>query len=167
MSTTAEDVGKCLLKYYKALGKEKEYFEEDSRGIFEAYCDENSVDTELLGEELNGSTNIDDVMVIDFHEDKFPFPPDQEPNDDDARKQYIFKILQQCYNNPDRSWDHITNGLPSFDKKLFESVQMKDIEECKKLLQNQCPTIYNQGMHFFLHLSCFISILSNNGYTSK
>ena len=139
---TIEQVNEAVGQYYKALGKEQQYNQHDT-GLFEHYCDENGIDEETLKDDLNG--NPGDSMLVDFDND-FPIPPNEQPENDEKRQLYIFNVLKQCYKDPDKSWDHLTTGLPAFNKQLFQDVETKDIEKSKEIYKIQCPSIYHQNL---------------------
>ena len=160
MSTVAiiEQVDNALREYYKALGKEQQY-NEDGTGRFEHYCDENGIDEEALKDDLEGDPG--DSMLIDIDDD-FPIPTNEQIDNDEQKQQYIFKILKQCYEDPNKSWANLTTGLPEFTVQLFESIQMKDIETTKKTYLKQCPKIYYQALA--INVDLLQSYVHSNAY---
>ena len=143
-----EELNKTLGQYYRALGKLQQY-NQDGTGILQHYCDENGIDEEGLKDDLEG--DLGDSMLIDI-DDNFPIPTNEQIDNDEQKQLYIFNLLKQCYADPDKSWDHLTSGLPAFNKKLFEGIQTKDIEATKKTYLNQCASIYWQGLNIDISL---------------
>ena len=141
--TSIAQIDKALREYYKALGKEEQYIQDDGRGLMEYFCDENGVDEEGLKDEMN--VDPADCMLLDFDND---FPTKEQIDNDEQRQEYVFKILKQCYDNPDKSWDDLTvsDGLPAFNDKLFEGIDDEYISKIMTIYEKQCPAIFNAGM---------------------
>ena len=147
--TTVVEVDACLRRYYKQLQYETEYNVGGTTGIFAKFCEENGIDDDSLREEIHDQ-ETEEAILLDFDDD-FPFLPNLQFDDDLAKKKYIEDILKQCYDDPNRSWKGLS-PLPEFKQKLFESIQLKDIEEIKKVYLNQCPSIYYQSLTVDINL---------------
>ena len=76
---------------------------------FSNWCNENGMDLDSLAEELKDDGDAANSMLVDFGENEFPLK--DETLTEDARKEAIFRILQDCYNNPSKAWD-VANSLP-------------------------------------------------------
>ena len=62
------------------------------------YCEENGID-EDLNEEFE--VEAQESMLVDFDEDNFPFPDDEELDDEEAKKEWIFDLLHKIREDPD------------------------------------------------------------------
>ena len=91
-----------LSKYYKSLGKQYEV-NDDGKGIFEVFCDDNGLD-ETIEDELK--EDVEQCMLVDFDED-FPL---KKPMNDDAKKKFILQTINDCARDPDIEFN---KDLPS------------------------------------------------------
>ena len=97
-TTTIQDIDKALQRYYKALGHEYD-------SIFKDFCDDNEID---LDEEFK--TGAQESLLVDFDED-FPFPPNQTPKQEEARKEWIFDLLRKIRKDPNIEFNYSTTKL--------------------------------------------------------
>eukprot|EP01083_Nonionella_stella_P184064 666980_1 len=81
-----EKVCTAIGRYYASCGKEYD-------ALFSEFCEENGME-ELEDEIAEG---WEESLLSDF-DDCFPF--DAEPNDDETKKQFVFRLIEKCYNNP-------------------------------------------------------------------
>ena len=98
----------ALRRYYIALGKGDEYKAEDdsTMGQFEYYCQDNGLD---LNDEFDAGAQ--EAMIVDF-DDNFPFPKGQEPAQDEAKKEWIFKLLNKIRAHPNMKFHYVNKELP-------------------------------------------------------
>ena len=93
---TIDGTNDALYEYYKSMGQGDRYYEEEERGIFKAYCEDNGMNEDQLEEEFEGGYQDAGIVAID---DEFPGADSM----DDAKK-YIFDIIKRCWNYPEIPW---------------------------------------------------------------
>merc|ERR1712228_720979 len=118
--------------------------------------EDHGFDHDGIEDELNEAAS--DCALIDF-DDEFPFDVDLANASHDRKNEFIFKLIQSCWQNPNIVFDL---KMSKFNAGLF-SIAMADIANAKELYSRQCPVIFNSGMHgdeaFFRTLA-----IGNNPY---
>ena len=68
-------------------------------------------DDEAVNDELE-QENLDENQLLEFWEDidDFPFDPMYPPQDDNAKKQFIFDLIKKLAKNPDL---HFGSNIPT------------------------------------------------------
>ena len=85
---TIQTVDAALARYYKWLNKEYDH-------LFQTYCDDNSIDEDMIATELN--TEPLESLLVDFDED-FPF---QHPlENEEEGKVFIHNLIKKIWQYP-------------------------------------------------------------------
>ena len=101
MSLT-EIIRENLTKYYKTQNREYE-------DGFAEWCDGNGYDTDDIEREL-WLDDIHEMMIIEFVEDDFPYPPGT-PDDQDGKNRKIVEILRHS-TKKDANFDGYCGYMP-------------------------------------------------------
>eukprot|EP01084_Bolivina_argentea_P147507 258062_1 len=158
--TKIQQIDQGLSRYYK-LHNINDYFNNDERGKFEEFCDENGFDDNDVKEELD--QDIDDCCLTDFDDD---FPINDVTND---KNQIIFDVIKQCLNDEyaySNNKQHASFTLQQQDftipklKNNIYSTEDNSEDESKYLseeLQIHCSAIF--GLSDINHDKALISVL--------
>eukprot|EP01084_Bolivina_argentea_P302259 521706_1 len=123
MSIKKIDAG--LSRYYKLW--QRDYFDDEFIGKFEAACEEDGFGEEDIQEELQ--TSAEECMVLDF-DDNFPGVKNNN-------LESIFTVIKKCYNDP-YAYSLVVN------KDHFTIEQDKLEEKTINPLKSHCKTIFGK-----------------------
>jgi len=124
-----------------------EHCENDEyEALFSNFCEESGIDDSGIRDDLI-ETDMEEVTILDFIQDLDEFPYDNgdgsgDPEDETARKQFIFKLITRLSKEPDL----IFGACPQFDKTMLSKLSKGDIEKTCKLYGRQIPQLWSQGM---------------------
>ena len=98
MASAFERIDFWMGSYYQKMGR-NDYFDENGRGKFKAFVEDQDYDEEEVDEELKD----DDCGYIDFIEDvdEFPFNDKDKSKDTATKTQIIRDKIVECYENKD------------------------------------------------------------------
>eukprot|EP01084_Bolivina_argentea_P078944 143268_1 len=126
-----QQIDTTIAQYYATKGI-NDYFNSEGHGKFLEFIEDNGIDEEFFNDEINVSP--EDSILIDFDED-FPFDGDQ-----DNKPQFILNLIKNRIgiNN------EYENTVPSSAEisRSMQKVQNSDIYTLRKILNQQCSTIY-------------------------
>lgn len=144
-----------LAKYYKSLNR-TDYYDINHVGKFINYINENEHEEEDIKEQLGDDILPNDCDYCEF-DDNFPFHPLQIKdirNDVDKKQELIFKILQHIYKNRKYPTMNVMNVInkPTLmifnnDFKYLLHVDADSYSKTKELYQQQCPKLFQEGIH--------------------
>eukprot|EP01084_Bolivina_argentea_P270384 459746_1 len=122
-----------ILKTCEALGR---YYASNNKPydrLFSTYCDENDIDDNTLAEELEKGF---ESRIVHFDEE-FPVVGNKYDRAED-----IFAVIEQCYLDT-----NITFSMAplKFEYGFFDMSQ-KQYDEISRMYEDQCPSIFNDGM---------------------
>lgn len=100
MANEIQQINLALQRYYEYKGSGSDY-----DNTFTRYCKENSINGDVLVEEIKNETYEPGSCALDFEDLDDLFPYDLDKSDEDRAKQ-ILSIIVQCYWNPYR-WNNI------------------------------------------------------------
>merc|ERR1719474_1386874 len=148
-----------LKRYYQSL--HKEYASQ-----FAKWCTENGYeDDDTLHDELN--EEVEDCSLPGFLEENadFPFPTDDVPQTEMAKKERLLEILKQIRDDPqcafvvdkDREVDHDGNvtmkktkshrpQLVEVDNTIFDGITVDDISALTEKYQDQVPLLCSRQL---------------------
>ena len=108
--------------------------------IFSLKCKEDSLDDDLMEEELKSNVNECNLTTFD---DNFPFP-NSIKQDKFRQERYVFNFLQAVYRNPDITSFHVPEFmlLTEYLKNMFK-IDKEELEGIVMRYKKQCPLLYN------------------------
>eukprot|EP01084_Bolivina_argentea_P290950 499948_1 len=83
----------ALKLYYENVGR-TDYVNNDGIGKFLQFATDNGLEEDDIDDELGEFVDAADCIYIDFDDD---FPFESNFDDENKRKEAMFKILQNCY----------------------------------------------------------------------
>eukprot|EP01084_Bolivina_argentea_P101567 182069_1 len=88
-------IDQAIGRYYLEQGRNN-YFDDDGKGIFFRYVDEQGFieDTDGFMDELTNSA--EDSLLVEFDEDGFPFPKNKQDKSEEIKTKFIFDLITKC-----------------------------------------------------------------------
>eukprot|EP01084_Bolivina_argentea_P193273 331619_1 len=140
---SVKQIDQALGRYYARYNQH--YFDDQSKGLFQAWVEDNGFDTDAIVEELN--VGADDCTLVEFDDKTFPFGSNQLEN----KNQAIYDIIKRCYEDPDAymispRYDPFTITKQHFIIATDEKEENQKIHEfVRGPLKLHCRTIFEKG----------------------
>jgi len=146
--TIVQQVNAGLQRWY-----EKNECGDEYEDLFINLFEENGFDAEddaEVREDL--ASGLAESQIIDFFNedilDGFPYGEtvdghDADPETEEGRKEFIFKLIHKICKNPNISFD---SGVPEVDEPMLHKVTVDDLEKTKKVYAEQVPVFWKEGM---------------------
>ena len=146
-------INEGLSKYYYFACSRNDYFNEDNqqKGIFKFWCDENGFDEEGVSEELKQEAKQCNLLGDDTFDEEFPFWNSKDlkkaENDEETKNEMIFSVIKKCADDP--------NAYEDFYAKSFHMApenwhfdEQQAFEKTRWIYNGQLQTIFDGGIQF-------------------